>query len=105
MTTEEIHEKALEYMRTVYDADPAATHALVVNRVPTNQAMIDHPFARCDETPLPGGQLRPNLGMLGVINGLLAAIGLAEDQLIATQWDGEIEPNFVGFMAYIPPKE
>ena len=108
MTPQEIHDKALEYMRTLYDADPSAVHALLVNRVPTNQAMIDHPTAVCDAAPIGGGPLKyPTIGMLGVLNGLLGSLGLANDQLLAVAWDNSdpFEPRFVGFRAYTPPQE
>jgi hypothetical protein len=107
MTADEISQAALEYMQSVFAADPAAAHALVCNRVPTNEAMIDHPFAVCESAPIGHDETNapPMLGMLGVVNGLLASLGVPSDGLVAAKFDyppGR-RPVFVGFKPYSPP--
>jgi hypothetical protein len=49
-------------------ADPTATHALIINRVPCNRALVDHPSIIVDALSKDGS--RPVVGLLGVLNGL-----------------------------------
>lgn len=107
MDQEEISKAAMEYLQSVFDADPSATHALMVNRVPTNQAMIEHPTAICEAAPFAGDPNdNPVLGLLGVFNGFLSRLGLPADHLIAMKWrndSSEDHPVFTGFQHYTPP--
>ena len=82
-------------------ANKGAMHALLINRVPVGQEMIDDPFMVVDEIPATGGV---TLGMLGVINGLLNSLGMPR---LTAIWEHTVDQgnNFVGFGIYKPPKE
>ena len=62
----------LECLNSAFQADPDGFHALLGSRVPTTQAMADHPHV----IAYPSVFNAPALGPLGVINGLLTSIGL-----------------------------
>lgn len=91
---------AIRCLNNAYKRDPNAIHALVANRVPCNKGLADDPVVQVSSTPVENGGY--NVGMLGVINGILASMGLP---LLAGQWDtppGREGPVFVGFCRYTP---
>jgi hypothetical protein len=57
-----------DLLTSMLAADPVATHALLVNRVPCNRALLDHPSIMVDS--LSADDSRPVVGLLGVLNGL-----------------------------------
>lgn len=61
-------------------ADPAATHALIANRVPCSATLVAHPVVQVE--PREGFF---TVGMLGVLNGVAAA----EDGIVVAVWDDE----------------
>lgn len=67
--------KAVECLNSAFAADPNAIHALMVNRVPCNQALADHPDVVVDNPPVIEGQ-HFSVGALGLVNGILTANGL-----------------------------
>jgi len=67
--------KTVECLNSAFAADPNAIHALVVNRVPCNQALADHPHVVVDNPPVIEGQ-HFSVGALGLVNGILTANGL-----------------------------
>jgi hypothetical protein len=94
--------KVVEALNAAFAADPCAIHALIVNRVPCNQALADDPFVQVDCPPV----LREGLfqvGAIGLINGVLAAIGLP---LAATMFSDEKDDDgrsrLLGFTVYKP---
>lgn len=95
-------EKVVAALNAAFAADPCAIHALIVNRVPCNQALADDPFVQVDCPPV----LREGLfqvGAIGLINGVLAAIGLP---LAATMFSDEKDDDgrskLLGFTVYKP---
>jgi hypothetical protein len=94
----------VEALNAAFAADPNAIHALMVNRVPCNQALADDPFVQVDIPPVlaPGNF---QVGAIGLINGVLAANGLP---LVAHKWSDELDndgrPRLVGFCEYVPVK-
>ena len=81
----------VDYLNSIYKADPAAVHALVCNRVPCNRNITEHPHAVVESIKvLPGDT--DAIGILGVINGLLTSNGLPR---VATEWSND--NKFVGF--------
>lgn len=96
-------EVALECLQSAFTADPSAIHTMIVNRVPCNRALADHPYIVVDETPvLERGHF--TVGLVGVVAGLMTAMGLTP---IAYKFDednkdGEGRPRFVGFTIYNP---
>jgi len=84
---------ALQMMQSAFDADPAAVYALVCNRVPCTPAIVDHPHVLAETVPTVGALAV--VGMLGFINGLLAAQGSA--YAVATRWTQDARPQLLGF--------
>lgn len=69
--------QAQRYLQTVFESDPAAAHCLMVNRVRANEALTEHPHAVCDAIRvLPAGAERATITALGLVSGLLTALGL-----------------------------
>jgi hypothetical protein len=60
----------VDLLNSMYANDPVATHALCINRVPCSQTLADHPTVIVDELGFKTG--RWVVGLLGVLNGLLA---------------------------------
>jgi hypothetical protein len=73
--TTQLEESILRTLQTAFDADPCAMRALTVNRVPCNQAMADHPSVVVAEVPLPMAANNFEVGMIGVIVGLMCDAG------------------------------
>ncbi len=67
--------KAVDCLNTAFQADPNAIHALIVNRVPCNKALADHPDVVVDNPPVIEGE-HYSVGALGLVNGILTANGL-----------------------------
>lgn len=95
----EDQDKVLEYLNSIFLADPQAVHALMANRVPcTNNALYDHPHIVVGRNNVIPGY---NIGALGMLNGLLTTLGL---ERVAMKFDDSDIPNgfgkFVGFVKY-----
>lgn len=95
--TQSISAKVLD---DAYARDPAAIHALLCNRVPCNTALAEDPHIAC-ETSVATATPHFTVGVLGVINGVLAANGLP---LVASQWViNGTDHKLLGFVDYVPP--
>jgi hypothetical protein len=94
-----IADRIVACLQDAFEADPSGMHALVVNRVPTTQAMVEHPHIVCESNPILD-EHPPVLGMLGVLNGVLEAAGIPK---VASKWESppQDSPNdphiFIGF--------
>ena len=77
MTTTDEHKmsKTAELLQNVFDKDPNAIHALVTNRVPCNQLLVDDPFAIVTEA-LVVQENCLQIGTMGITSAVLAANGL-----------------------------
>ncbi len=88
----------LSIMQEAFEKDPEAIEKLVEFRVPCNKKIEDEsrliPYAEKDDDSL-------QLGMLGVINGILDS--LASRRLIASYTDDNKLLGFTSFLKY--PKE
>jgi hypothetical protein len=99
-----IADRMIAALQEAFDADPSAMHALVCNRVPTTQAMVDHPHMIVEPNPVLDDQ-PPTIGLLGVLNGVLDAAGLHK---VASNWDPPpideplLPHTFTGFCRYRP---
>ena len=84
-------------LNEAFAADPAALHALLVNRVPCNQALADHSTLQVTQDPaLP--ETTYVVGLLGVINGIVEE--LTGDR-VAARWDySTTPPTLKGFQVY-----
>ena len=95
--------KSSEVLQAAFDIDPNAMHALVCNRVPCNQALADDPHEIVHESLVLNGH-NFQVGMLGVLNGVLAANDLPK---VAAMWsdatDEQGRHKFVGFCDYVKP--
>lgn len=69
----------VNYLNELVDADPDAVRALIVQRVPCNQALAHHPTCRVMDVASVEGAVDRNVGVvgvgyevgfLGVLNGL-----------------------------------
>ena len=63
----------VDMLNELFKTDPGAIEALIMLRVPTNTAMLEHPTAQvtCSNA---GGDF-PKIGLLGVLNAITATHG------------------------------
>lgn len=92
--------KTAECLNSAFAADPNAIHALIVNRVPCNQALVDHPQIYVDMLTVVDSSMA-QATLLGVLNGVLVANGLPR---VATKWTTESDEQgrrkLLGFCDY-----
>ena len=95
--------KTVECLNSAFAADPNAIHALMVNRVPCNQALADHPHVVVDNPPVIDGH-HFSVGALGLVNGVLTANGLprigAKFEPMPSDQEGRFK--IVGFADFLP---
>ena len=88
--------KVVEILNQAVKSDSKAIHELIMHRVPVGQSMIEDPYMICNGTK----DSKVNLGMMGVINGIL--VGLGAPKLMAMWQDGQLETP-EGFLGFICP--
>lgn len=93
----------LDCLNAAFANDPSAIHALIVNRVPCNQALVDHPFIIVEASPVLANK-NYQVGALGLINGILTANGLPRVAVMFQDVPGEEQKRIVGFCEYKPPE-
>ena len=79
---QECYAEVLGMLNSAFNADPLAMHCLTSNRVPCNEALMNHPQA----VVLHENAVSPSAGSisaLGLLNGAMLALGLP---LVAGQW-------------------
>lgn len=91
MTPEQQMAAVHECLQSAFQADPAAMRALMCNRVPCNQALADHPLIVCRPA---GAADYVQVGALGLLNGVLAALGLPPMKIV---FSDDPQPCFLGF--------
>lgn len=96
----EMTQKVIDALNGAAAANKAAIHALIVHRVPVGAEMVDDPFMIVDQI---GDDASITLGMLGVLNGCLNAIGLPRLCAVWEKVPDQVD-NFVGFALYQPPE-
>lgn len=89
-------------LNEAYDADPAAMHTLICQRVPCNQTLADHPTVQVASEPVAKTEYF-SVGMLGVINGICEPI---TGKRVAVKFS-EPDPTtkrskILGFVEYSP---
>ena len=78
----------IAYLNSVSAADPQALNCLIWNRVPANEALVQHPHVGVNPMrALTSGQ---SLDALGLLNGLLSRLGIPE-----------VELQFAGAMTFV----
>ncbi len=93
----------LTYLNDAFKADPNAIHVLFANRVPCNMTLADHPLVQVAENrALMGVGDNFTVGSLGVINGMLTALGYDK---IAMSFTTDTIPQFIGFVKYVEPQQ
>ncbi len=95
---------AVAALQSAFEKDPNALHALIVNRVPCNQALADDEFVVVGQpSVLENNNTLFQVGALGLVNAVLAAYHLP---LVAIAFDDERDENgrhkVVGFCEYTP---
>ena len=94
---DQIVSKMVDALNSAFEADPAAIHALISNRIPCNPGLLDHPHVavmRVDT--LPGKNCA--IGVMGLLSGCLNAAGLPN---IVSRWsepDGAGRRQLLGFI-------
>lgn len=88
----------IDCLNTAYEADRAAIHSLLCNRVPCNDELGRHQFVIVDF--LPGSECL-TVGALGLLNGALAAAGMPR---VAAKWENDSTKSakLLGFQEYTP---
>ena len=60
----------LRVLNEVYSIDPAAIHALMVNRVPCSLSLSNHPLVQVEVNTVAQGETY-SVGTLGIINAIV----------------------------------
>lgn len=97
--------KIVEVLNEFFRKDPNAIHSLICSRVPCNKSLADDEFVLVSKVEnLKGDHYQ--IGVLGLINGVLAANGLP---LIAVQFSEEKDEHgratLLGFCNYSIEKQ
>ena len=79
MTVQDI----VDALNELFQADPQAIDALLCNRVPANEKLLDHPTAMCSAKNEAGEF--PTIGLLGVVQSFVGK----EDETIEACYDDE----------------
>lgn len=64
----------ISVLNSAYQADPAAIHALICNRVPCNATLADHPTVTVDTNRVAIGEESYSVGLMGIVNGICESI-------------------------------
>jgi hypothetical protein len=72
--------RVVNALNAAFYADPEAIHAMMCNRVPCNIRLAEDKFIIVDESMFDGGH---TVGLLGIINGILAAAHIPR---VAMDW-------------------
>lgn len=81
---EDITTIVVRVLNRAFTSDPAAIHAIICNRVPCNKALADDPTIVVDTSIVTDCGF--NVGMIGIINGLLDELGAP---LVAVKFSDE----------------
>lgn len=87
--------KVVDYLNSALKADPGAIHALCCIHVPCNKKLVDHPHVVVHKSNTTNTF---NVGMLGVMNGLMTSLGLPR---IAMKWMPIAKSNNFEFKGFI----
>lgn len=90
----------IDLLNSAFKADPNAMHALMVNRVPCNMALADHPDIIVEKV-LTSDEDLFQVGLLGIVNGIMSVNNLP---LVAIKFTDEKDKNgryrILGFCEY-----
>lgn len=85
-------EGAVALLNTLLDSDPVMMNKLFAARFFCNEAIADHPTVQVRGYKQPGDTVPiPNVGMLGVLNGLFGANASGYGVIEATMDAGKIQ--------------
>jgi hypothetical protein len=98
MTPSERSHLAISALNEAFKRDPAAMHALLCNRVPCNDQLVDDPHIIVEKNPVTDGY---TVGAMGLINGILTSLGLS---VVAAKFSDDDDPKLLGFVTYDPPE-
>lgn len=95
----QVLETTIAVLNDAIKADQKAVTALFEQRVPCNQALVDHPTIVCQESE--ENPITNEVGVLGIINGILEPL---TGSRVASRWQGgDSEPSLISsFVRYEP---
>ena len=97
--TVSLFETAVNTLNEAFRCDPDAIRALLCNRVPCNQALVEHPTVQVTRVPRAGSY---TVGARGLLNGVLEVL---TGKRVAAMWsddtDSEGARKFIGFCEYV----
>lgn len=96
MNNKDLLNKIISVLKSAYEADPAAIHALICNRVPCNNLLADHPTIVVDINRITEPESY-SVGLMGIINGICEEVAGGR---IAAQFSDENPHKLIGFQAY-----
>jgi hypothetical protein len=103
-----VTEQFVKTLNEAFKTDPNAIYALQAALFPCNKELADHPTIVVRASAIPG-DTNFNVGVVGLINGCLSALG---EPLMCTIWDEapDLEKDdfrnnmrLTGFAVYQPP--
>mgnify|MGYP003455689220 CR=1 FL=1 len=86
----------LGLLNEAHGMDPTAIESIMDNRVNVSWAVANHPHI-----VVGGTEQNPHLGSLGLINGILSALGIP---LVAIEYDQDHLDEILRFVPYVKPK-
>lgn len=102
LPAQELFEAFRDVLNSAYEADPAAMHALICNRVPCNQALAAHPTIPVDVNLVATGETYA-VGMLGIVNGICEKVtGRRVAVMFSESQDEQGRRKIIGFTEYVP---
>lgn len=93
MEKKEIFNIFVDVLNSAFNADPAAIHALICNRVPCNEKLAEHPTVLVHVNDLTEPESYA-VGLIGIINGICTEITGSK---VAVRFSDKEPHKFLGF--------
>ena len=91
--------KIIKVLNSAYEADPAAVHALICNRVPCNLALARHPTVQVEQNKVSSKDSYA-VGLLGMLNGIVEPITGGRVAIAFSAPDQNKARRIIGFVEY-----
>ena len=89
----------LKVLNEAYQADPAAIHSLICNRVPCNLLLASHPTVQVETNEVAIGE-GWTVGLLGIINGICEEVTGEKVAVMFSEPDIYGRKKVLGFTQY-----